>query len=293
MTKRGHGLYALAGPDGGFADFRVGVLKTGFLPQWMSFLGHDISGYSKDKPSSAADLDKVPARHGLFDPRPIRVDARDRRPFCRGLRRTARLGLGRMRRRRQREGATALNATPRKATSTYGLFLDRSGEISIDTLNSAGWPLAEIRRSTISRVREPRSAPAWITRATTYGGWRSRPILRHFAPTPRSSFRRSADFGITGRLPRRPCTRSRSWRAIYRAPGDAWKAETRISISPLCKPRWRSGNVFSPNTSSRASREKPCAPRNPGACSPERPCRVAPKIAQVHPQGSRSTHTSI
>ena len=33
MTKRGQGLYALPVPDGGFADLRVGVLASGFLPQ--------------------------------------------------------------------------------------------------------------------------------------------------------------------------------------------------------------------------------------------------------------------
>ena len=31
--------------------------------------------------------------------------------------------------------------------STYGLFLDPSGEISVDSLKSAGWPLAEIRQA--------------------------------------------------------------------------------------------------------------------------------------------------
>ena len=39
----------------------------------------------------------------------------------------------------------ALNATARKASSTYGLFLDRSGKVSAESLESAGWPLAEIR----------------------------------------------------------------------------------------------------------------------------------------------------
>ena len=41
----------------------------------------------------------------------------------------------------------ALNATARKAGSTYGLFLDRSGMVSVDTLKSAGWPLAEVRQA--------------------------------------------------------------------------------------------------------------------------------------------------
>ena len=41
----------------------------------------------------------------------------------------------------------ARNATPRKVDSTYGLFLDPSGEISVDRLKRAGWPLAEIRQA--------------------------------------------------------------------------------------------------------------------------------------------------
>ena len=40
MTRHGHGLYALAMPQGGFADLRVGVLASGFFPQWMKFLFH-------------------------------------------------------------------------------------------------------------------------------------------------------------------------------------------------------------------------------------------------------------
>ena len=49
----------------------------------------------------------------------------------------------------------------------------------------------------------------------------------------------------------------------------------RISISHLCRNRSRSGNVFFPNTSSRASREKPCTLRNPGVCWRERNRRRA------------------
>ena len=40
-----------------------------------------------------------------------------------------------------------LNATAKKVDSTYGLFFDRSGEISVERLKCAGWPLAEIQRA--------------------------------------------------------------------------------------------------------------------------------------------------
>ena len=146
MTRYGHGLYTLAMPQGGFADLRVGVLANGFFPQWMNFLAHDTSGYPKPRPKSAADLDTVPAGmvcwlRDLFASMPETDDlfaevlggspgwvsvaydeeANARRP--------------------------ALNATARKAGSTYGLFLDRSGMVSVDTLKSAGWPLAEVRQA--------------------------------------------------------------------------------------------------------------------------------------------------
>ena len=145
MTKRGHGLYSLAGPDGGFADLRVGVLATGFLPQWMSFLGHDTSCYPRSKPNSAADLDTVPAGmacslRDLFASMP-EVDDLFAEVFGGppGWVSVAYDDEGNAR------GATALNATPKKASSTYGLFLDRSGEVSIDSLKSSGWPLAVVR----------------------------------------------------------------------------------------------------------------------------------------------------
>ena len=60
MTKQGHGLYTLPAPNGGFADLRVGVLATGFLPQWTSFLGQDTSVYPRQKPQSMGDLDILP-----------------------------------------------------------------------------------------------------------------------------------------------------------------------------------------------------------------------------------------
>ena len=54
MTRYGHGLYALPTPQGGFADLHVGVLASGFFPQWMKFLGHDTSGYPRRRPKLTA-----------------------------------------------------------------------------------------------------------------------------------------------------------------------------------------------------------------------------------------------
>ena len=146
MTRYGHGLYTLAAPNGGFADLHVGVLARGFFPQWMKFLGHDTSGYPERRPKSPADLKNVPAGmvcslRDLFASMPEIYDlfaevfggppgwisvAYDQE--ANALR-------------------PARNATPRKVDSTYGLFLDPSGEISVDRLKRAGWPLAEIRQA--------------------------------------------------------------------------------------------------------------------------------------------------
>ena len=105
MTRRGHGLYALAVPGGGFADLRVGVVASGFLPQWMDFLRHDTSDYPRKRPRSPGESRSGTCGHGLFASRSVRVHARDRRPLRRGIRRATWMGRGRLRPRSQREEA--------------------------------------------------------------------------------------------------------------------------------------------------------------------------------------------
>ena len=145
MTKHGHGLYALPASSGGFADFRVGVLATGFLPRWMKFLGYEnISRFPRRRARSPEDLNdlpddmhcsiremfaSMPEIHDLFaevfdgPPRWISV-AYDRESNAR---------------------MPALRAAE-KLYSTYALFVDRSGKIPAESLRSAGWPLAEVRQ---------------------------------------------------------------------------------------------------------------------------------------------------
>ena len=43
-------------------------------------------------------------------------------------------------------GMRGRNATTERPSSTYGLFIDRSGKVSAERLEGAGWPLAEIQR---------------------------------------------------------------------------------------------------------------------------------------------------
>ena len=145
MTKWGHGLYTLAVPNGGFADVRVGVLASGFLPNWMTFLGHDTSGYPKKRPLSTSDLANVPDRmvcslRDLFASIPEIKDL-----FAEvfggppGWITVVYDDEGNVR-------MGGLNRTDKRVGSTYGLFLDHSGNVIGDQLKSAGWPLAEIQR---------------------------------------------------------------------------------------------------------------------------------------------------
>ncbi|MFS2096368.1 hypothetical protein ACCC96_25510 [Pseudomonas sp. Pseusp11] len=59
MTKQGHGLFALASETGSFGDLNVGVLATGFFPQWVSFLGYDTSFFPKAKAKTSSDLENT------------------------------------------------------------------------------------------------------------------------------------------------------------------------------------------------------------------------------------------
>ena len=146
MTRYGHGLYALPMPQGGFADIRVGVLASGFFPQWMKFLRHNITEYPKQRPKSAADLKSVPAGmacsiRDLFASMP-EIDDLFAEVFGGppGWISVAYDAKG-----NARDSVAA--ATTRKASSTYALFLDQSGKVAAESLKSAGWPLAEIRQT--------------------------------------------------------------------------------------------------------------------------------------------------
>ena len=147
MTRYGHGLHTLPGSHGGFADFHVGVLAKGFFPRWTKFLGHDISRYPNTRPKTTADLKNVPADmvcllQDLFASMP-EIDDLFAEVFGGppGWIAVAYDQEGNAQRH-------ARNATARTVDSTYGLFLDSSGKVSVDSLHSAGWPIAGIRQET-------------------------------------------------------------------------------------------------------------------------------------------------
>lgn len=59
MTKQGHGLFTLPSIAGHFEDLKVGVLATGFYPNWVSFLGYETGFYPKAKAKSVDDLENL------------------------------------------------------------------------------------------------------------------------------------------------------------------------------------------------------------------------------------------
>ena len=147
MTKQGHGLYTVPGPGGGFADLGVGVLATGFLPQWLTFLGADTTAFPRRKPRGHAELDTLPPAmwctlRDLFASMPEVDDL-----FSEALGGAPRWVVA------VHDGEANVRAPfhqggTRKAESTYGLFVDRSGLIPIEAIQQAGWPLAEVRPAT-------------------------------------------------------------------------------------------------------------------------------------------------
>ena len=144
MTRQGHGLYTLPAPNGGFADFQVGVLASGFLPKWINFLGQVTAGYPKRRPRSAGDVERVPdgmicTLRDLFASMP-EIDDLFSEVFV------GPSGWVSVSYDREANAMPVANAAARTATSTYGQFLDRSGKVSAESLESAGWPLAEVRR---------------------------------------------------------------------------------------------------------------------------------------------------
>lgn len=154
MTKLGHGLFTVPGAEGGFTNLRVGVLATGFLPRWLAFLGQDTSKYPKRKPRSIGDLEHE--EHGmsctlehLFSSMP-EIDDLFAEVFGSAPNWIIPIYDN------ESNLSRYPNRTDKKADSTYGLFLDRSGLIPIHRLETAGWPLAEIQR--LEAFQEPGTA---------------------------------------------------------------------------------------------------------------------------------------
>lgn len=145
MTLGGHGLYTLLPPGGGFPDLCVGVLDKGFFPQWMKFLGHDISAYPKARPRSPAELSKIPedmvcVLTDLFASVPeigdLFAEVVGKPPGWILVAYDQEANAPRSMR----------SASVRTVGNTYGEFIDPSGKVAVERLERAGWPIADIRK---------------------------------------------------------------------------------------------------------------------------------------------------
>ena len=143
MTLDGHGIYTKAVPDGGFADLRVGVLASGFFSAVDELPEARHLRLSEEEAKIGVRSRKGTCWHGLPASRPVRMHARDRRPLRRNLRRTAWMDLSRL-----RPGSQRAEACPGSEQHLWLVSRLVGGRFSVESLNRAGWPLAEIRQET-------------------------------------------------------------------------------------------------------------------------------------------------
>ena len=139
MTKYGHGLYTVPGPTGGLGDLYVGVIASGFLPQWMKFLGYDTSRFPRRKGRTAKDINKAQTDmvckiRDLFASIP-EIDDLFAEVFG-GIAKWLLVYYDFI------EAAAGTN----KEDNTYVRLAHRSGGVSVDRLLTAGWPLSEIKQ---------------------------------------------------------------------------------------------------------------------------------------------------
>ena len=148
MTLRGHGLYVLPDPPCtpcGFAGIRVGVLASGFFPEWLKVLGHDTSGYPKKKLKPKDSLKEGQTNmacslRDLFASMPEIADL-----FGEVFGGTPNW-VSVVNDLQANRATSSLDAKAEKVGSTYAQFIDHSGKVSVEMLKNAGWPLTEIGR---------------------------------------------------------------------------------------------------------------------------------------------------
>jgi len=141
MTKQGHGLYTVPSATQDFGSFNIGVLASGFFPQYAAFLGYDTSAFPKAKPKTPTAILELPpgtrttlacALGAIPELAEIFLAVFDVAPswLVPGFDWDANPGKASLR-------------SARKSDSTYITLLDPSKRISLTRITDAGWPLAE------------------------------------------------------------------------------------------------------------------------------------------------------
>lgn len=143
MTKYGHGLFTVTPQNAGFGELMIGVIATGFFPQWLSFLGYDVLNFPTRKAKSINDFEKINPTmfcslkelfasiqeiEQLFSLVFPDVTQNWIIPYYDTF----------------QNNNSSLFGSAKKAESTYISFFDPSGKISIESLCNAGWPIAEV-----------------------------------------------------------------------------------------------------------------------------------------------------
>lgn len=177
MTKQGHGLYTIS--TGDLSSLRVGVLATGFMPQWLDFLGHDTGSFPKRKPKTVEEVTELSSKHwcsleDLFASMPEIEDL-----FSEVFSASPRWIVPSYD--NELNVMPSLGSTHRRSDSTYAHFIDRSGKMIESDVAEAGWPLAELQ------LVEQGNADGNVFRARVDHGGRE--LWWHALPTHSSPFR--------------------------------------------------------------------------------------------------------
>ena len=142
-TKQGHGLYTFGTQVRGFSEMIVGVLASGFLPRWAAFLGHDVRQFPTAKLKAEDGIEKLPEGafctvRDLFATLPELADLFAEVFYCEPSWIMPVYDM---------EASRVPSFKSQQQTeSTYIKLVDRSGMISQERIEGAGWPLAELSR---------------------------------------------------------------------------------------------------------------------------------------------------
>jgi len=142
ITKQGHGLYTVPSATGDFGGLSLGVLATGFFPRWVSFLGHDTSQYPRAKAKTSSDLETQP--HGtVITMRDLLAAIPELGDLFLEVYTTPPSWVTPVCQLQENKGGPGFGQN-QQTGSTYIHLVDQSGRIQEESINSAGWPLAEI-----------------------------------------------------------------------------------------------------------------------------------------------------
>jgi hypothetical protein len=142
-TKQGHGLYTVDGRTSDLRDIVIGVIRSGFFPSWVRFLGKDVGWIPERKAKAFREIDALPegsclTLEGLFARIPevsdLFLDIFD----------SPALWLHPADDMMANISGFSISASVR-TTRTYAVFTDVSGRLSKEDVAAFPGPLSEIK----------------------------------------------------------------------------------------------------------------------------------------------------